>query len=178
MPDEPRPDPFDALGLPPRFELSPRDVRRAWLERSASVHPDRTGPGDAEAARRAAALNDARRTLEDPERRAGALLARLGGPSMAADKSLPPGLLAEFLEVQEAVDEARAAERPLDEYERWARTKRDEHIQRAGELFARASPNDPRSLAAIRTELNAWRYVERLIEQLDPGYRRPGGANP
>ena len=29
---------------------------------------------------------------------------------------------------------------------------------------------DAPALAAIRRELNAWRYIERLIEQLDPDY--------
>ena len=31
-------------------------------------------------------------------------------------------------------------------------------------------------LSQVRRELNAWRYTERLIEQLDPGYE-PGRAD-
>jgi len=31
-------------------------------------------------------------------------------------------------------------------------------------------PPDPALLGEIRTQLNAWRYIERLIEQLDPQY--------
>ena len=34
------PDPFDALGLPARFDLDAETVRRAWLARSAGAHPD------------------------------------------------------------------------------------------------------------------------------------------
>ena len=33
-----------------------------------------------------------------------------------------------------------------------------------------SSPPAAESLAEIRIRLNAWRYIERLIEQLDPGY--------
>ena len=29
--------------------------------------------------------------------------------------------------------------------------------------------DDGAALGAIRVELNAWRYIERLLEQLDPG---------
>ena len=28
----------------------------------------------------------------------------------------------------------------------------------------------PEALREVRTRLNAWRYIERLIEQLDPDY--------
>lgn len=166
------PDAFDTLGIEPRFDLDQDAVRRAWLRRSAALHPDRLAAdssADDEAAREAALLNQARRTLEDAERRANALLARLGGPSKEQDRTLPPTLLAEVLEVREEMAAARAAGAPLDRFHAWAQGRRAEHIARVGELFAAApARRDNDLLRAIRLELNAWRYVERMIEQLDP----------
>ena len=40
-----------------------------------------------------------------------------------------------------------------------------------GRLFERFDEtNEQAVLSEIRTQLNAWRYIERLIEQLDPDY--------
>lgn len=164
-------DPFDVLGLPARFDLSPAEIRRAWLERAAAAHPDHADSADASAERGSAALNEARKTLDDPERRAAALLARLGGASTEHDRSLPPGLLMEFLERKELVDEARSSGAPLDEHEGWAEERRTRHLERVSALFRDSGENPkPETLRALRLELNAWRYVERFIEQLDPDY--------
>jgi curved DNA-binding protein CbpA len=40
------PDPFAALGLPPRADLSDDDVRAAWRRIAAATHPDRDDGGD------------------------------------------------------------------------------------------------------------------------------------
>ncbi len=162
------------LGLRPRFDLDEAAVRGAWLERSARAHPDRAAdPADAE--REAAALNDAKRTLEDPERRAAALLARLGaGPAQPERAEIPPSVLMEFLEVREALDEARAAgdRARVEALRGWAEERRRAHIDVVAALFAdalREGPGDARSDAvrAIRRELAAWRYAERMLEQID-----------
>ncbi len=39
-------DPFAALGLPPRADLSDDDVRAAWRRIAAATHPDRDDGGD------------------------------------------------------------------------------------------------------------------------------------
>lgn len=165
-------DPFDVLGLPARFDLDPALVRRAWLERSAAEHPDRAGGAEAEATGGAARLNEARAALADPERRAIALLRRLAGARAAeilADRTLPEGFLRgvmdlrERLEAERAEGGAAAVERMLTEAEGVRRA----HIDRAGALFgALGAEPAPERLLEIRRELNAWRYVERLIEQL------------
>lgn len=160
-------DPFDILGLPPSFDLDPDAVERAYLARAAVAHPD-ASRGDDDAPRRAAALNGARAVLADPERRADALLARLGGPSREQEKSLSPGFLAEMLEVREQIEEAlpgpAGARAP---WARWAHERRGAHIRSVSRRFASLpSPPAATDLKAIRVELNEWRYVERLIEQL------------
>ncbi len=165
-------DPFALLAMPQRFDLDPADLRRAWLTRCAQSHPDRLAPG-ADAVREMARLNAAHETLADPERRAGALLALLGGPTKERNKTLPDGFLQQTLEIRERIEETIASGDPeaRAEIERWAEERRGEHIRRVASLFAGlADPPAQASLDALRCELNAWRYVERLIEQLDPAY--------
>lgn len=166
------PDPFDILGLPAVFDLDPGQIGRAYLERSAALHPD-LARGDEEAPRRMAALNQAKRVLDDPERRANALLARLGGPGREQDRSLPPDFLMEIMETREQIETAVAGGDPEErrKWETWAEGERRRAVDEVAGMF-RALPSPPtaESLKAIRTRLNAWRYIERLIEQLDPDY--------
>ncbi len=168
-------DPFDILGIPPGFELNPAALGRAYLALAARLHPD-IARGDPDASIRSAAANRAKAILENPESRAAALLARLGGPSKESDRSLPPGFLADMMETRESI-EAAAASRDDAETRRWkawATERRAHHTREVSGLFTRSTespPGDrPGVLRAIRQELNAWRYVERLLEQLEPGY--------
>lgn len=161
--------PFAALGLPARFDLSDSAIESAFLARLGGVHPDLAGE---DAAFDAAALTDARATLADPERRAIALLGLLGGPGASEDRSLPDGFLMDIMALREAVEEELGE--GGDARTRWrafAEERRAAHIEKTGALFgALSTPPTPDELAAVRLELNAWRYTERLIEQLDPGY--------
>jgi molecular chaperone HscB len=175
-------DPFSTLGLPARFDLSPAQIERAYLTRIASAHPDRGGGAQRPAgvqgrnppsresgsAAEAGALNRARRTLLNDEARARALLALLDPAGGGDDRALPPGLLMEIMEIRERVQadlqaDAAAARRTWGE---WVAARRAEHRERVAGLFA-ARPPAP---GEIRRELNAWRYVERLGEQLSPDY--------
>ena len=165
-------DPFQTLGLDRRFDTDPALVRRAWLSASGRLHPDRAG-GDpleeAEVARRSAALNEARRTLDDPELRAAALLRLLGGPGKGADKSLPEGFLVEMLEVRQELEAAAGDPAQVATLERWAQERRLGHLARIASRFEEFDRSSDRSeLASIRTELNAWRYIERMLEQIHP----------
>lgn len=175
MPD-PTADPFALLGLPRTFEIDAGQLRSAYLKRSAALHPDRfTDPiKQDEAARQAAAINDARAILEDDEFRGNALLALLGGPGKEQDKSLPEGFLPSIMEVREEMELVLANEDPAERarFEQWARSERKEYKDRIAGLFAKAlqSP-DPATLRNIRQQLNAWRYIERMIEQLDPDWQ-------
>lgn len=162
------PDPFDALGLPARFDLADEEIERAYLARIARAHPDRAGGQTADSA----ALNRARTTLLDRERRGEALLRRLDGAEASADRSLPDGFLMEMMELRTEIDASIAArgDGARREWEAWAARRRDGHAASAGALFARAEAGDGSALRDLRRELNAWRYTERLIEQLDPDY--------
>ncbi len=156
-------DAFEVLGLAANYGITPAEVQRAYLARAAALHPDRT-PAD-EVEEQSAALNEARAVLSDPERRAVALLARLGGPVKVKDKGLPTGFLAAMMEVRERMEEELAAggEKAKAEWRVWAGERRREHEARVRAMF----DAEPVDLMEIRRELNAWRYVERLAEQID-----------
>ena len=67
-------DPFQALGLPPRADLSDDDVRAAWRRIAAATHPDRDDGGDPARFGAAAAAYARLRTAYDR----GEVLAELG----------------------------------------------------------------------------------------------------
>lgn len=172
---EPEPsDPFSLFGLPRRYAVDRSALTRAWLAESARWHPDRPGaPPDAAA--RLAEANEAKRILDDPELRADALLRLLGGPAKERDKSLPEGFLAEMMELRQRIEEEVESEgEPARErWRSWARQRAREHEGRVAAMFeAFERGGDGARLRDIRLELNAWRYIERLMEQLDP---RHGG---
>lgn len=171
-------DPFDILGLVPSFDLDRDRIERAFLRRLAKVHPDtiksaRDQDASLDADRASSRLTEARSVLQSPELRANALLARLGGPGKGRDTSLPPGFLQQILQTREEIDRAVASESPaqLEHWTTWAHDEQQRYRKRVGDLFRRAGdPPDGLLLGEIRTLLNAWRYIERLIEQLDPQY--------
>lgn len=172
------PDPFAVFALPRSFEIDRATLQRAWLAEAARWHPDRFADPvkRREAEHHSAAINRARVILEDDEQRADALLALLGGPGRSDDKTLPDGFLAEIMQVREELQDAMASgdAQRRTEVQRWADEQRAAHRSRVAELFRRAGgrAGDP-ALTDIRRELNAWRYIERLIEQLDPDYKAP-----
>ena len=164
-------DPFDLLGVEPVFELNVASVRSRVRRRIASRHPDRISDPleQAEAVREIARLNEALAVLANDERRANLLLERMGGPSASEDRSLPPAFLHRMLEVREDMEQAVSSGDPA-EHERvqeWATAERTRLRAAVGDLLSRL--DDDASLAAeIRLQLNEWRYIERMIEQLNP----------
>ena len=157
------PDPFRALGLQPSFDLDRAAVERAYLARAAAAHPD-LNQGEADDS---ATLNDARKALLNSESRANALLAALGGPSPSEHKALPYGFLVEIMQTRLEIEQAAEESDPeaLARWKDWADDQRSDYINRISAAFAETD-RSPASLAAIRETLNAWRYIERLIEQL------------
>jgi len=162
-------DPFAILGLEPRWNLSDSAVEQAYLRRIASAHPDLVS--DSGDANLASDINLAKLQLLDPLLRAEALLHRLGGSNHGSSKALPPGFLAEMMALREEVEGAIADDPDGAQRAAWrahAERRRAAHLARLADLFQDASGQ---SRDAIRTELNAFRYTQRLIEQLDPADR-------
>lgn len=167
-------DPFSVLDLPVRFDLDLADVRRRLMRATLSLHPDRaSSPVEAsENTARLAAMNAAAQSLEDDLARAELILARHGGPSPSEDRSLPEGFLESMLEVRMELASAHASgdEGDRSRLEDWARSEwNDRRSAVAGllEMEDDRTPDDA-ALAAVRLELNRWRYAQRMLEQIDP----------
>jgi len=189
------PDAFTALGLPRRFDLSPAEIQHAYVAASVPAHPDRAEAGAPASAVElvAARLNAAKRTLEDPERRAVALLALLDGAGAASDRSLPEGFLMTMMELREAAEASAArggaGDRTpdviaMDALLNRAGALRAGHVTRVAGLFASllgpggaGVEGDQATrrglLSDLRRELNAWRYIERMLDQLDAPQEGP-----
>ncbi len=169
-------NPFAMLGLAQRFDIDEDTIERAYLQRVTQLHPDM---GGAAADFDTAQLNQARQILIDDEQRANQILDLIGGPTASQCKDLPDGFLMDMMvrreEIEEHIHNGGAESR--ENWESWAHQERAMYAQAVGELFDSIQGEqeicaDQRSstLVKIRTLLNAWRYIERLIEQLDPDY--------
>jgi molecular chaperone HscB len=105
-------DPFETLGVEPRFDLDLRAIEQRHRDLSRALHPDRYAGAPAAERRmalgRAIEVNEAWRVLRDPIRRAEALLARSGvpAPEGPADAKPSPALLMEMMESREELSEA------------------------------------------------------------------------
>ncbi len=168
-------DPFALLGIARTYRVDAAALRSAHLRLAAAIHPDRvTAPVETlEASRRAAELNDAYRTLNDPTRRAEAILALENVPTPpAGTETLPGEFLMEMMELRESLDDAivagdaaRIAELRDDGF-----TRRAESLESLGGLFDRAlvavGPERLRLLDAARQELSVLRYIVRLLDRV------------
>lgn len=167
-------NPFEILELSPTFAITPDQIQRAYLQKLSAVHPD-LGAANAAPSVDPAALNQARDILVSDEARANLVLELLGGPP-ASDPSLPDGFLMEMMMVRTQIDEEiqEEGDQARTRWEQWAADQREETLASVSELFTRVqsgdNPDAHAVLKELRTTLNAWRYTERLIEQLDPAY--------
>ncbi|MEE9403544.1 MAG: Fe-S protein assembly co-chaperone HscB [Algisphaera sp.] len=159
-------DAFDQLNLPAQFDLDPGTLEAAYLQAAAAHHPDRfTDPLDqADAADRTAAITGAHRALSDPGKRARVLLAR-HGVSVADGGSPPPALLMEVMEVREALETAMHQQdsAEVERLRQQAQERRDDHLQQLSKHFA----SDPIDTDTVIGELNALRYMQRMLDQMD-----------
>jgi molecular chaperone HscB len=169
-------DPFALLGLPRRFDIDRAALQRAYLQKTALLHPDRLRDPIArmDAAEQVARLNAAHAALADDERRANVLLELLGGPAASEEKTLPNGFLMEMMEIRQEMEEAIATGSSGDRqrFEHWAGQQRRSYLEFIAAIFERlGEPPDRARLQEIRVQLNALRYIERMIEQLDPAHQ-------
>ncbi len=174
-------DHFELFGIAPSFDIDERALQKSVNELSRLTHPDLAGH-DPEAQLRAlelsAKVNEAHRTLADPEARANYLLELLGGATKEQDKSLPDEFLMEMMEVREALADAQMSDDPkeLDRFERETRDRQKLQLEQIATLFRKALDADGLEkrrevLTQVRLELNCLRYVQRMLEQIRPGDR-------
>lgn len=164
-------DYFTLLGLPRRYDLDTTELRRRYLHLARELHPDRfdsaRGADAGLSVRLSARLNRAHEVLADPVQRAEYMLEMAGGPSAAADKSVPPDVLAEALELREQIEEARAGadDTAIARIAARVRAECDVALAAVRELAA-ALPGTPEVRRELRLRLNALKYHQKLLEQL------------
>lgn len=165
-------DPFDTLGVAPRFALDVSAAELRHRELSKALHPDRfAGASPTErriALSRAIDVNEAWRTLKDPVKRAEALLRRRGVEVGETAEPKPSNeLLLEMMEAREELAEARRA-KDLTR----ARKLGEAMHERRGEVTARLAhaldgcgegTEDARKALVPLGEL---RYVRRFLDEV------------
>lgn len=154
---------FQVLGLEPRYGISARELRAAWMRRAAHAHPDAEG-----ALAESAQVNDALRILSDPILRAEALLELGGAPALDA-RAVPQEFLLEMMELRERADacagDAPATAALRDE----ALSRRDAAIAQIDRAFSErpAGAIDEQCARRITAEIGVIRFFDRMVEQLD-----------
>jgi molecular chaperone HscB len=162
-------DVFEVLGVARAFTLDMGKVRERFIALSAEAHPDRfTDPMDqADAAERASVINEAFGVISDPLLRGQALIELLSpGEAKADAAALPGGFLMEVMEIREGIEEAKEE----GDGAKLARVKGEAEAEFKARVLAmggyldRACGGDLEAVKGARLELNALRYVKRMIE--------------
>ena len=165
-------DPFETLGVEPRFDLDLRALEQRHRDLSKALHPDRyTGAPAAErrlSLGRAIDVNEAFRVLRDPIRRAEALLRR-GGASVGetAEPAAPPALLMEIMEVREELSDAARA-KDLPAIQRLGATmsaRQEATLTKLAQAFQDASA-EPGKISSALPILGELRYVRRFLDEV------------
>jgi molecular chaperone HscB len=167
-------DPFETLGLEPRFELDLGVLESRHRELSRALHPDRyAGRGAAErreALSRAIEVNDAARALKDPIRRAMALLERRGVELSERDEGAraTPAFLMDVLELREELHAAQRASDlgTVERLEQDFLVRQASLLSELGSLFD-ALAKEPKwareQVEPVAKKLGELRFVRRLL---------------
>ena len=168
--------PFETLGLAPGFPVDQMALRKRLLQLSRQLHPDFHGAADtrtrALAERNTAELNAAFEILESDFRRADWLVRSLGGPSEAQERQMPSEFLAEVLDWNETIEEARSAAPGSPQRDALGtlgdalRAQRAATIALVSELLTPLPTTNAPELTQARRKLNAVRYLDRALREI------------
>ena len=173
-------DHYQVFGLPRRLDLDLDVLSRRYYELSRLLHPDQHTTGAIEArqasTQNTAALTRAYRCLRDPVCRALYWL-ELHGEKLGDDNKVPPAMAALVFEVQEKLEELRAAKGAAREplaaaaREELAQLERQcEALMQQVETNARAWDNSavdaPALLRELKSLLSRRAYLATLIRDV------------
>lgn len=184
---------FDVFGLEPRLVLDEEALRDAFLTLSRRFHPDfhATESEDVrrEILQRSSLINNAYKTLRNPQKRAEYLITLIGRGIESNKGAVPPELLEEMFDIQEAGEKLREARLATDEArlasaEARIKPLRDEVeaarqilLQRLQEQFhqhdeyaatgaAEDSPARQQVLRDVRLSLDRMNYLRTVLRNL------------
>jgi molecular chaperone HscB len=178
-------DYFSFFGLPRRLALDPALLEKQFHDLSWKLHPDRFHQAsDYERSlslERTAVLNDAYRTLRDPVSRVEYLL-RLEGVRKEGEvkQQAPPDLLEEVFELNEYLEELRAAKRSgsdaraLDDLRHRLEKTRAAFQEKLDAVLAELTAEFPAwdergdrtALALLSEVLNRHSYIRNLVRNV------------
>lgn len=169
--------PYAALGLPLRWEVDAEQLQRNLLRFTRLMHPDffaTAEPEERELAERGSAeLNQAFKLLSSDVRRADWLLTELGGPTDQDERQMPQAFLMEVLEWNETLEAARESQQGSAERGALGTLKETLAAERVSLLASVASKLTPlpeagaAALREVRRDLNAVRYIDRALAELE-----------
>jgi molecular chaperone HscB len=170
-------DYFTFFGIERKLAPDVNSLQQRFYELSRQLHPDRYGRKPLEEQQLSvdatSVLNDACRTLRDPIQRAEYVLKQEGMEiGEQRSKHVPPELLEEVFELNEALEELRSGDesaRPHLEvaYKQFLGMQEDIDAE-LQTLFERYDASRDRAvLEQVRAVLNRRRYVRNLIREVE-----------
>lgn len=164
-------DPFETLGIEPKFDLDFKAVEARHRELSRALHPDRYAQAPAAERRmalsRAIEVNEAWRAVRDPIKRAEALFHRLGvSHGETAEPNPSTDLLMEMMEAREELSDAARAKNMEAVHNLYLKMslREREVLSALGRGFAEAHSSEAaRKLIHYLGEL---RYLRRFLDEV------------
>ena len=101
-------------------------------------------------------------------------------PSCGDDSLWRDRVVPDIMEARQEMEDAIASGEPAQRkrVEEWVQQQRATYISEVNRLFEKiltkvgddADADAQANVGGVRVQLNAWRYIERMIEQLDPAH--------
>ena len=168
-------DHFEVMGLPHCFQIGSEELENLYLRLTLGMHPDFFGAASEEQKRlsekSSVMLNAAYSTLSEPASRARYLLSLFSNGNILQTDELPEGFLKNMFTFQESLDEI------LESGDQSALCKMNEDLQNRynfiesnyAALFKKleTSPENTEILQQLQTQLNAERYLRRLLDRIN-----------
>ena len=164
--------PYEAFGFPESFQVDLDLLEERYQQLTVELHPDFYANASKREQRQSelasALLNRAYGTLRNPVACANDLLPRLAQGAALDERQLPAGFLMEMFGMQESLDELLESGTP-EEITQTRTELAERHATLISGLvphFAEAEASaTPTTLQTLQTDLNAERYLHRLLER-------------
>ena len=168
-------DHFKVMGLPRSFEIDSAELENLYQRLTLEMHPDYFVEAPEKqkhlSEKSSVMLNAAYSTLREPSSRAKYLLPLLDREKSLKTDALPERFLQEMFTFQESLDEM------LESGDQSALCKMNEDLQNRhtfiesnyADLFKKfeTSPENHEILQLLQTQLNAERYLRRLLDRIN-----------
>ena len=168
-------DHFKVMGLPHCFEIDSVELENRYQRLTLEMHPDFFGAAPEKQKRlsekSSVMLNAAYSSLREPASRARYLLSLFARGKNLQTDALPEGFLQEMFTLQESLDEM------LESCDQSDLCKMNEDLQNRyasiesnyAALFKKfeTSPENTEILQQLQTQLNAERYLRRLLDRIN-----------